>query len=132
MADQSIAMALVRLVVAVVVVIGLLLLIAKLTRRVGIRADGSAGPAIRMISRQPLGRNASIAVVRAGDRTLVLGVTDHSVTLLSDQNSAEFPDQDLNPKPRRDPNAGGGGSVNGPEAPVGFLAKLRERTIRKT
>ena len=144
MADQSVAMVLLRLVIAVVVVVGLLLLTAKLTRRIGIKTDGTTGPAIRLVSRQPLSRNASIAVVRAGDRTLVLGVTDHAVTLLSEHDGDEYPDVEPAVRPRRNAGDGRSGRSNrrGPqdgldqpesaEPSVGVMGKLRERTVRRT
>ncbi|MFM7774551.1 MAG: flagellar biosynthetic protein FliO [Candidatus Kapaibacterium sp.] len=37
---------------------------------------------IRVVARQPLSSKASVAVVEVGDTTLVLGVTEHSVTNL--------------------------------------------------
>ncbi len=142
MADQSIAMVLLRLVIAVVVVVGLLLLTAKLTRRIGIKTDGSSGPSIRLVSRQPLSRNASIAVVRAGDRTLILGVTDHAVTLLSEQDSSDYPESEPTPRRRHTPTDAGTGPT-GPQLPdddapatpgpsTGVMGKLRERTVRRT
>lgn len=142
MADQSIAMVLLRLVIAVVVVVGLLLLTAKLTRRIGIKTNGSTGAAIHLVSRQPLSRNASIAVVRAGDRTLVLGVTDHAVTLLTDRASFDLPEAEPGIRRRntgngsspdqdtRPPAAGVGTEV--PETSAGLMGKLRERTVRRT
>jgi flagellar biosynthetic protein FliO len=140
MADQSIAMVLLRLVIAVVVVVALLLLTAKLTRKIGIKTDGSTGPSIRLVSRQPLSRNASIAVVRAGDRTLVLGVTDHTVTLLSDQDSSDYPEPETTGRRRNAPAEGVAGpydrsSADGnddstPKA-SGLMGKLRERTVRR-
>lgn len=45
------------------------------------------GPAeIEVLLRQPVGRRASISVVRAGTRALVLGVTDHTITLLAEDD----------------------------------------------
>ena len=83
--NTSLAVVLLRLVLAVAVVIGLLLLTARLTRRVGDRGAGSGRGVITVAARQPLSRTASIAVVHAAGRTLVVGITDTQVTLLSDQ-----------------------------------------------
>lgn len=45
------------------------------------------GPAeVEVLLRQPVGRRASISVVRAGNRALVLGVTDHTITLLAEDD----------------------------------------------
>jgi flagellar biosynthetic protein FliO len=82
--DASLAVVLLRLVLAVAVVVGLLLLTARLTRRAGRGGAGSARGSIRVVARQPLGRNASVAVIETGGRTFVLGVTDHQVSLLGE------------------------------------------------
>ena len=142
MADQSLAVVLIRLVVAVVVVIGLLLLTARLTRRVGTKTDGKSGAEIRLISRQPLSRSASIAIVRAGNRTLVLGFTDQQVTLLSEQTIDESPGHgpyglDLSPQQR---NASLGSSNNrvsdeaiDPDTKaMSLISRLRERSVRRS
>ena len=86
MTNASLAVVLLRLVLAVAVVVGLLLLTARLTRRVGERGAGSGRGVITVASRQPLSRTASIAVVHAAGRTLVVGITDTQVTLLSDRD----------------------------------------------
>ncbi len=39
---------------------------------------------IELISRQPLGRNASVSIIRAGDKELVLGVTETNVNVLAE------------------------------------------------
>lgn len=51
--------------------------------------------AIEVISRQPLGKNASVSVVKACNRTLVLGITETHISLLSeiDEQTDEKQDQ---------------------------------------
>src|SRR3546814_7326732 len=45
------------------------------------------GPAeVEVLLRQPVGRRSSITVIRAGNRALVLGVTDQSITLLAEED----------------------------------------------
>jgi flagellar biogenesis protein FliO len=79
-----------RLVVALAVVIGLMILLARVLKRRGIDLTAGARRAtgtrlhVDVLARRALTRNASVAVVRAGNKTLVLGVTDERVTLLSD------------------------------------------------
>jgi flagellar biogenesis protein FliO len=84
---------LVRLVFSLGIIVGLLVVGAKIARRNGrgLRLPGLPAfggkrePAIEVIERQSITRNASVAVVRVGDRTLVVGVTEHEVSLLTDQ-----------------------------------------------
>ena len=139
MADQSLAVVLVRLVVAVAVVIGLLLLTARLTRRVGAKGTTKGADAVRLVSRQPLTRNASIAVVQSGGKTLVLGVTDNMVTLLSERpidGPDRFDGTELSPSsahvrsgdPRKDSNTM---RITDGDT-LGAIARLRERTVRRT
>ncbi len=71
----------VRLVVSLAVVVGLLLLTARLGSR---RFRSSTGAPVRVVHRQALSRSSSIAVVEVGARTLLLGTTEHQVNLLTD------------------------------------------------
>lgn len=120
MSDASLPVVLLRLVLAVAVVVGLLLISARLTRRIG---SGGAGPtrgAIRVVARQPLGRNASVAVIETGGRTLVLGVTDHQVSLLGEQPLALATMDDP------------GSQVSSPNmARRSVVDALRDKTLRK-
>ena len=43
---------------------------------------------VRVVARQTLSPKASVSIVEIGDTTMVLGVTDHSVTHLGTVNSA--------------------------------------------
>lgn len=119
MSDASPAVVLLRLVLAVGVVVGLLLVTARLTRRVGSGGAGPARGAIRIVARQPLGRNASIAVIETAGRTFVLGVTDRQVSLLSEQALATTEGDSAVTVP---PSVGGRRSL---------VDALRDRTLRK-
>ena len=48
------------------------------------------GVQVELLARRTLGKNASIAVVRVGEQSLVVGVTEHSVTKLGDADLAEI------------------------------------------
>jgi flagellar protein FliO/FliZ len=81
----------VRLVFSLGVIGGLLWLGAKVARRNGgaLRLPGAGRRrqnAITVVDRQSLTRNASLAVVEVGARTMVVGVTEHGVTLLSEHS----------------------------------------------
>ncbi|HUI49821.1 MAG TPA: flagellar biosynthetic protein FliO [Acidimicrobiia bacterium] len=77
-----------RLILSLTVVIGLMWVAANVLRKRGFTGvagkRASRGPEVELLTRRPLGRNASIAVVRVGARSLVLGVTEHQITKLDD------------------------------------------------
>ena len=76
-----------RLIVSLGVVVGLMWFAARVVRRRGLGLGGTnrrPGVHIDVIARRTLGKNASIAIVRAGDRGLIVGVTDNQITKLAD------------------------------------------------
>ena len=77
-----------RLLLSLGVVIGLMWFAANVLRKRGFSPGagkrGPRGPNVELLARRQLNRNASIAVVRVGDRSIVVGVTDHQVTKLDD------------------------------------------------
>lgn len=104
MVDASVFALGLRLVVSLAIVIGLMALLAGVLRKRGlvVGAGGAtggrartrrtgAGVQVHVLARRALGRNAQVAVVRTAGRTLVLGVTDHQVTMLGE---AEIDDDD--------------------------------------
>ena len=63
------------------VVIGLMWVMARVFRgKLGVRSAGS----LEVVARQQVGRGASVAIVRIADRAIVVGVTEHTVTMLGD------------------------------------------------
>ena len=85
---MDVAALLLRVVLSLGAVLGLVWLLARAARRSG---GGRVAPATRfsVIGRQSLGRNAGVAVVRVGQRALVLGVTEQSVRLLAETDLTE-------------------------------------------
>ncbi len=79
-----------RVIVSLVVVVALMLAFSALLRRGGAGGLGRRRGSIEVVARQGLSRNASITLVRAGDRALVLGVTDNNVTLLLDADPQDL------------------------------------------
>jgi flagellar protein FliO/FliZ len=77
----------VRLIASLAVVVGLMLLLAKL---VGKRYGARAGAPVQVLHRQPLSRSASVAVITVGSRVLVVGTTDHQVSLLTELDPEEL------------------------------------------
>ena len=84
----------IRLVASLAVVVGLMLLLARF---VGKRYGTRAGAPVQVLHRQPLSRSSSVAVVTVGSRVLVVGTTDHQVSLLAelDPEELEVADADL-------------------------------------
>jgi flagellar protein FliO/FliZ len=48
------------------------------------------GQVVEVLGRQSIGRNADVTVVSFGDRTLVLGVTEHSVNVVTELEPEEI------------------------------------------
>jgi flagellar protein FliO/FliZ len=62
------------------VVLGLMWVLARVARRPLTRAGGP----LTVLARQQLTRGAAVAVVRVGERALVVGITEQQVTLLGE------------------------------------------------
>lgn len=82
----------VRLVVSLTIVVGLMLLLAKLSMR---RFQGRGDALVKVVHRQHLSRSSSIAVVTVGSRVLVLGTTEQQVQLLTELDPEEIEDADV-------------------------------------
>ncbi|GGO77939.1 FliO/MopB family protein [Nocardioides deserti] len=76
-----------RLVFSLAVVLGLMLLVARVAQR---RLGGRAGAPLAVLHRQAVGRHASVAVVAVGGRTLLLGVTEQQVRMITELDAAEL------------------------------------------
>jgi flagellar protein FliO/FliZ len=133
----SVAGLFLRLLLSLAVVIGLMVGIAALLKR---RGFGGFSPAARrapaaaqveVVARKSLGRNASIAVVRAGGKSMVLGVTEANVTMLTetDIDEFDFDFDDDEPAQRTGLPVG----LAGPATPwKTMLEGLRDKTVRRT
>ena len=92
----------VRLIASLAVVVGLMLLLARV---VGKRYGTRAGSPVQVLHRQHLSRSASVAVITVGGRVLVVGSTDHQVSLLTELDPDELgepaleEDSPLQPEP---------------------------------
>ena len=126
--------------ISLVLVLGLLWGITRLLRG---RTQGRVPGVVEVVSRQALGRTASVTVVRVGARALVLGVTESHVTLLGD---TELPAPAVaTAAPAVLPQSTGSavaaaqrrpgalaGSVLSPSTWRAGVAFLREKTVRRT
>ena len=85
MEDVSLLALLGRLAVSLAVVFALMAVAGKVLRRRGMGTRGSTATSrIEVLARQGLGRTSSVQLVRVGGRTLVLGVTESSVSVLGE------------------------------------------------
>ena len=74
-----------RLVISLAVVIGLIVLAAWLARRfLPKEIMASKGAAIEVLSTRSLGARKSLMLVRAGDKTVLLGMTPQKIEFLTD------------------------------------------------
>lgn len=147
MGDASLFELLARVTVSLGVVLALMAGAAVVMRRKGLgglAAVGGGGrrrPAsLEVVARSTLGRSTSLALVRAGGRALVIGVTDTQVTLLLDSTPEEF-DLDLPEAPGTVSPAGVGGprrviaanpAQRATSAWTAALEALRDRTARRS
>jgi len=110
---------LLRVAVSLGAVLGLIWLLGRGGRR---RAGGRVAAAGRftVVGRQSLGRHAGVAVVRIGERALVLGVTEQSVQLLAETDLASVLGEQDAPEHRTAVEL----PPEGAEVPDGALAAL--------
>lgn len=152
--DVSLLTLLVRVVVSLGVVLAIMAASAAVLRRSGVVGAGPAGKRgmrrrslpLEVIARHGLSRSSSLAVVRLGERALLLGVTEHQVTLLTEVDPAEL---DATPDPDEPPGGWGASprqrrheppetAPAGPGTGAGALPwkvaleQLRERTVRRS
>lgn len=118
-----------RLIVSLGVVIGLMWAAARVIRKRGFGGVGGQtrrpGVQVDIVARRTLGRNASIAVVRAGSQAMVVGITEHQITKLADASLEEI---DLQAESQWT------ASPPGPDGPTpswkAMLDQLRDKTVR--
>ncbi len=72
---------------SLVVVIVLAALVARLARKASVRGPGAG---LRVLDRVGVTRDGAVAVVQVGERALVVGVTAHQVTLLTEVSAHEL------------------------------------------
>ena len=111
------------------VVLLVMVLAAKVARNRnfgGVRRSRSVN--IEVLARQPFGKTASLAVVNVGGKTLVLGVTDQSVTVLTEADPSAI-EIEAGPEAHRTEPLGG--AVRPGLTWKVWIDQLRERTLRQ-
>jgi flagellar protein FliO/FliZ len=81
----SVGLSLVRVGASLALVIALLLALAAMFRRVrAVSRAAHPGPRLETIDRLDVGARRELRLVRAGDRLLVVGITDERIELLAE------------------------------------------------
>ena len=132
MGDVSLFSLFARLLVSLAVVLAVMALAGRAMRKRayphGAPRRGKAAP-IEVLARQGLGRSASVAVVRAGGKTLLLGVTETNVNVLGEADELGFIEED---RPGAEWTAlPGDGAIRPSWTWKAMLDAARERTVRR-
>jgi flagellar protein FliO/FliZ len=131
-----------RLILSMGVVLGVMVLAAKVVRNRNFAGLRRGGPTTRIevLARQPFGKNASVAVVMAAGKALVIGVTESNVTVLAEADpedlQVEPPQQAAGPisDSNARPMAHWTGQPGGDRPALTWktwIEQLRERTLRR-
>jgi len=92
----------VRLVLSLALVVGLLVLVVRIGQR---RLRGGNDAAVRVLHRQALTRSSGVAVLAVGGRVILVGTTDHQVSLLTELEPDAFAADLTSPEPAVAPAA---------------------------
>lgn len=125
MTDPDVAAALGRLLPALALIVGALLLV----RRWAQRGRGPTHTGVRVLARAGIARGSMVAIVEVADRRFLVGAADHAVTLLSELH----PEPILTAAPRDVDSARQDVAVaTGRELapPGGVVDRLRQMTLR--
>jgi flagellar biogenesis protein FliO len=134
-------LSLVRMVVVLGAIIGLLVAIGRVAQRrqggpsrIGAKKSGAS---IEVLSRKSLGQHVSLLVVRAGERTLLVGQSSQQMTLLTELDEADW-EAASSERPKKKsaqnlltPRLAPGDDLTASRAWDAFLDRLREMTVRR-
>lgn len=136
---------LVRLSVSLTLVLGMVGGLTWFLRRRGLLSgSGSSKRRLEILDRKGIGRRSSIVVAKVGEVTLLLGVTDQGVTLLSDDPAIGEPwrtnqeptsaleDQEVKVGTRRTGTPVSAQAVLTDSSGMSFIEALREMTVRRS
>jgi flagellar protein FliO/FliZ len=112
-AAPSEGMPLVRVIVALLLVLGAVFAAAKLSRRMGV-AGGVTTARLEIVAQAPLGPRERAVLLRVGSREVLLGVATGNVRLLLDLQGTAAADPASTPDPTTSPIV----PANGPVRPT--------------
>jgi flagellar biogenesis protein FliO len=134
-------LSLLRMVVVLGAIIGLLVAMGRVAQRrqgapgrIGAKKSGAS---IEVLSRKSLGQHVSLLVVRAGERTLLVGQSSQQMTLLTELDEAEWGSTTPEPSKKKSaqnlltPRLAPGDDLTASRAWDAFLYRLREMTVRR-
>jgi flagellar biogenesis protein FliO len=134
-------LSLLRMVIVLGAIIGLLVVMGRVAQRrqggmgrIGAKKSGSS---IEVLSRKSLGQHVSLLVVRAGERTLLVGQSAQQMTLLTELDEADWDSataERTNSKSAHNllaPRLAPGDDLTASGAWDAFLDRLREMTVRR-
>ncbi|MBM3215087.1 flagellar biosynthetic protein FliO [Candidatus Poribacteria bacterium] len=96
----SVTGALLRVIVALVVVLAVVLALAYVLRRISGQAQQNRSTVVSVLARVPIGQTQFLSIVDIAGTVVVLGVTDHTVTALSEIEDPTAADQLRRDAPR--------------------------------
>ena len=120
-----------RMLVGMAVVLAVMALFGRALRRKampGLRGRGRMVP-IEVLARQGLGRSASVAMVRAGGKVLLLGVTEQNVNILGEADDLGLLDD--GPEAHWTAPQGGGSESRPSWTWKAMMDAARDRTVRR-
>lgn len=135
MGDVSLISLFARLLLSLAVVLAVMALAGRAMRRRtfpnGAPRRGRVAP-IEVLARQGLGRSASVALVKAGGKVLVLGVTETNVSVLGEADEdAILEDDPVGPGAERTALPGDGLLLRPGRTWKAMLDAARDRTVRR-
>ncbi len=131
MGDVSLLSLFARLAISLAVVLAVMALAGRALRKKalpGMSRRQRVAP-IEVLARQGLGRTASVAMVRAGGKVLLLGITEANVNILGEADDVALLEDDR-PEANWTASAGGGPARPGWTWKT-MIDAARERTVRR-
>lgn len=128
----------VRTMLVLVLVIGLLLLMARLARKyqvTGGKLVAKPVGQVEVVSRRSLGKHSALVVVRVADRTFLVGQSAQQLTMLADlgeEDPADVEERDIDSSEDvLTPGTVLGSETNASRAWDAIVDRLREMTVRR-
>lgn len=136
MNEPSLVELLPRLLLSMIAVIAVMAIAARVLRnrkipgtgglRLGNLSSSTNRSVVEVISRHGVTRHASVAVVRAGEKTFMLGVTEQQISLITELDETQLVDIQ-----RTDVDIDADSNLASGQSWTGLLTQVRERTVRR-
>ena len=133
MGDVSLLSLFARLAISLAVVLGVMALAGRALRARAMPGSNrryKVAP-IEVLARQGLGRNASVAMVKAGGKVLLLGITEQQVNFLGEADELGLTDDDVPGANWTAPSGNGPATADSSWTWKTMIDAARERTVRR-